>query len=341
MPFIHKLRHHLVNNRIIPLIFLAAIFTVPAIAVQSAYAGICVECGDPFFEQGPDSPEHTTISPIHGSFGFGAPIVYWGEPFMITLDTNLGAWQLCPGDTITSIDVGLGPFQDNIFGGGFELAGIEDFFLQPVFAGAGASQAMAPIGGGLWKANFPALNPLHGNAVITYTWTCELTGADIQGPMEDGGIFMDPSGQVTNACTGDPIENAEVTLNSNHFGPFLLAPFGSFIPPLNPFITDVNGLYAWDVEQGFNYRVDVEATLLTGADQDYVSQMSAILPVPPEQFGIDFALVPVNGCQAIGGEIIPIETTSLLLAGAQTNALWIFPVLLAGAGIALVLVKRK
>ena len=328
------------NNRIIPLIFLAAIFTVPVIAVQSAYAGICVECGDPFFEQGPDSPEHTTITPTHGSFGFGAPIVYWGEPFMVTLDTV--AWNLCPGDTITSVQVGLGPFSDNIFGGGLEAAGIENFFLQPVFAGPGASQAMASIGGGLWKANFPALNPLHGNAVITYTWTCGLTGDAMQGPMEDGGIFMDPSGQVTNACTGEPIENARVTLNSNHDGDInTKAPFGSFIPPFNPLSTDVNGLYAWDVQPGFNYRVDVEATLLTGADQDYVSQMSAILPVPPPQTGIDFALVPVNGCQAIGGEIIPIETTSLLLAGAQTNALWIFPVLLAGAGIALVLVKRK
>jgi hypothetical protein len=35
----------------------------------------------------------------------------------------------------------------------------------------------------------------------------------------------------------------------------------------------------------------------------------------------------------IGGEIIPIETTALLLAGAQTNALWILPVILAGIGL--------
>jgi len=38
-------------------------------------------------------------------------------------------------------------------------------------------------------------------------------------------------------------------------------------------------------------------------------------------------------CPAIGGKIIPTETTALLLAGAQTSALWILPVILAGVGL--------
>jgi len=319
------------NNRIIPLIFLAAIFTVPAIAVQSAYAG-----GEDFFFQGPGTPEHTTISPTHGSFGFGAPIVYWGEPFMITLDTV--AWGLCPLDTITSIQVGLGPFEDNLFGF-INGEGIEDFFLQPVFAGPGTAQDMVDQFDGTWKANFPALNPFHGNAVITYTWECAIAGP--QGPLQDGGIFMDPSGQVTNACTGEPIENADVTLNSDHDSNInTIAPIGSFIPNIMPFPTDVNGLYAWDVELGLNYRVDVVATLLTGADQDYVSQMSAILPVPPPQTGINFALVPESGCRLIGGEIIPIDSTSLILGGTQSFS-WMIPVVLSVLGIGLFVVSRK
>ena len=42
----------------------------------------------------------------------------------------------------------------------------------------------------------------------------------------------------------------------------------------------------------------------------------------------------------IGGEIIPIETTSLLLAGAQSTT-WLIPVVLSAIGIGLVLVRRK
>ena len=35
--------------------------------------------------------------------------------------------------------------------------------------------------------------------------------------------------------------------------------------------------------------------------------------------------------QVIGGEIIPIESTSLLLAGAQSSFVWILPIVLVGA----------
>lgn len=351
-------------NKLIPLIFLAAIFTVPAIAVQSAYAG-CIgeECGfdpeDEFFNQGPDSPDHTTISPPRGSFGDnGAPTVYWGSPFMVTLDTV--AWDLCSGvgDSIVSVNVSLGPFSDNIFFGGEEgfpeAVGIGDFFLQPAYADHGviitpttASAPMHDIGDGLWKATFPALIPLHGNAVISYTWVCALAGP--LGPLEDGGIFMDPSGQVTNSCNGDPIQNARVTLYSDHFGPILLAPFLSYIPAINPQFTDAFGEYAWDVEPGpdefnpINYQVVVEATLGTGADQDYVSQTSALLPVPPPQTGVDFALTPILGCPlgAVGGMFMPIDSTSLIIAGTVSTASWLIPVIVSMAGIGIVLVRRK
>jgi len=42
----------------------------------------------------------------------------------------------------------------------------------------------------------------------------------------------------------------------------------------------------------------------------------------------------------VGGKIIPIETTSLLLAGAQTFS-WMIPVVLSGIGIGLFVVSRK
>jgi len=53
------------------------------------------------------------------------------------------------------------------------------------------------------------------------------------------------------------------------------------------------------------------------------------------------ACFPDNGDDSmIGGEIIPIETTSLILAGAQTFS-WMIPVVLSVLGIGLFVVSRK
>jgi len=56
-------------------------------------------------------------------------------------------------------------------------------------------------------------------------------------------------------------------------------------------------------------------------------------------FSIDSELMPMS--RMIGGEIIPINTTSLLLAGFQTNLAWIIPVALSAVGIGVILVRKK
>ena len=43
----------------------------------------------------------------------------------------------------------------------------------------------------------------------------------------------------------------------------------------------------------------------------------------------------------IGGELLPIDTTALLLAGFQTNLAWIIPVALSAVGIGVILVRKK
>ena len=48
----------------------------------------------------------------------------------------------------------------------------------------------------------------------------------------------------------------------------------------------------------------------------------------------------INECAIVGGELIPIQTTSLILAGAQTFS-WMIPVLVSAVGIGLVLVRRR
>jgi len=45
--------------------------------------------------------------------------------------------------------------------------------------------------------------------------------------------------------------------------------------------------------------------------------------------------------QVIGGEILPINTSALLLAGAQSISMWMIPVVIAGAGIGVFVIKRR
>ncbi len=52
-------------------------------------------------------------------------------------------------------------------------------------------------------------------------------------------------------------------------------------------------------------------------------------------------LTLVDNGMLVGGEYFTLDTTALLLAGIQTNALWIIPALMGAAGIGIVLVRKK
>jgi len=45
-------------------------------------------------------------------------------------------------------------------------------------------------------------------------------------------------------------------------------------------------------------------------------------------------------CRAIGGDMIQMQTTSVLAAGAQYTAAWMIPVLVSGIGIAIVIARK-
>ena len=55
---------------------------------------------------------------------------------------------------------------------------------------------------------------------------------------------------------------------------------------------------------------------------------------------VSFNLILRHGEEVVGGKFLPIETTSLLLANAQTFS-WMIPVILSGIGIGLFVVSRK
>ncbi len=60
----------------------------------------------------------------------------------------------------------------------------------------------------------------------------------------------------------------------------------------------------------------------------------------PSGPGFDLNLVLTGGDDVVGGELLPIDSTSLLVAGAQTFS-WMIPVILSGIGIGLFVVSRK
>jgi len=56
---------------------------------------------------------------------------------------------------------------------------------------------------------------------------------------------------------------------------------------------------------------------------------------------IDFDAQWSMKAPSVGGEILPIDTTALLLAGVQTNAAWLIPVVLSVVGIGVILLRKK
>ncbi len=96
----------------------------------------------------------------------------------------------------------------------------------------------------------------------------------------------------------------------------------------------------------YSFLVEGEGTFIVGE----VLQAGFVqtFPAPPgvhtvmlilgdEVLGIDFGNVEE---QLVGGSLVPIDTTSLLLAGTQMTASWMIPVIVAGIGIAIVIARK-
>jgi len=68
---------------------------------------------------------------------------------------------------------------------------------------------------------------------------------------------------------------------------------------------------------------------------------------PGDGYGIDDVLITIddgvtgqNERVAVGGELIPLDTTMVLVAGTQTIASWMIPVLVSAIGIGIVLSRK-
>ena len=53
------------------------------------------------------------------------------------------------------------------------------------------------------------------------------------------------------------------------------------------------------------------------------------------------SILALDSSSSVGGTSLPIDTTALLVSGAQSTSMWMIPVILAGIGITVFVLKRK
>ena len=118
---------------------------------------------------------------------------------------------------------------------------------------------------------------------------------------------------------------------------------------LNPFQLDHMMTFDLSVLSGTVIYIDFGAgavPLLLGTDTFLIAWEDLPFNTGTQTLGDDdyddmmYIVTSVNPSTFVGGEIIPIETTALILAGAQTFS-WMIPVALSVLGIGLFVVSRK
>ncbi|MDO8617158.1 MAG: SdrD B-like domain-containing protein [Dehalococcoidia bacterium] len=178
--------------------------------------------------------------------------------------------------------------------------------------GGTVSQMMTNTSGEIWSATFGPFFPQHGIANLTFHVDCP---PDTAGFPEDtslisgedeiqhgGSIYVDPSGTIVDACSGDPIAGATVTLLKEFppgSGAYVVPDTADHIPAVNPETTAADGAYGWVVVPG-TYEVMASAP-------GYGDATSAPLVIPPAVTDLTLALTPTAGCDSDGDGIADVD----------------------------------
>jgi len=122
---------------------------------------------------------------------------------------------------------------------------------------------------------------------LVVRWHCTAPGKPPADVYEWKGAIdlFDPSGSVLDGRSGGPVKSSRVQLQ---FSPRRGGPFGTpgvsgFSPQLNPQVTSANGVFGWDVADGF-WRLRVRAF-------GYKPFTSPVYKVPPPVTGLKLKLV--------------------------------------------------
>ncbi len=147
----------------------------------------------------------------------------------------------------------------------------------------------------------------------------------------------------------EPELNVPVTISTQHgdqeaqvLDPFLFcAPMIKF----DPFSGQTFGQLFDEHMICYDLQIIVDTTFnLPTLLQDQLSADPQGNPIPlPVVLGSEELLcVPAfKSAPAVGGTMVPIDTTTLLLAGAQSIWMWMIPIVVAGIGIGVFVIKRR
>lgn len=173
-----------------------------------------------------------------------------------------------------------------------------------------------------------------------------LAGKIIAGAEDQGRLYIfDASGASSFITPGVKIEDIDhITGTENFYGVnfgtsrLLGAPASDFVPYTGEILLTqevhaggTSGLYHlfWD---GVSLQaLQIPATVTTGVigQWEHVTFSSAgIKEIPPSE-------------EVIGGEIIPIDTAVLLIAGAQSTSVWMISVLGLAAGLGIIFLRKR
>jgi carboxypeptidase family protein len=208
-------------------------------------------------EPGVPPPSNTTVSvgPDTRTTLDGIPVVYSDVPF--SLATNV-----CPGAAVTySITVNGTVIRNSL------------------------AMTESPAGSGHYVATVTPVDPASGIGRVAINVDCP-TGPDPSPVLFD--IYIDPSGTVKDAATGNPIAGATVTLlrSDSPGGPFTVVPNGDAIMSpgnrTNPDTTDSAGHFGWDVIAGY-YKVQATKSGCNTAE-------TGVLTIPPPVTDLELAL---------------------------------------------------
>jgi len=143
----------------------------------------------------------------------------------------------------------------------------------------------------VWTADFSA--PFSGGtAQMRFEVDVAPAGKGSEDAIQIGDIiFIDPSGMIKNACTGDSISDATVTLLVEYppgTNNFIVSPPEKQIPGDNPVTSDEEGRYSWLTIPG-TYKVRAEKT-------GYITTESVPVAVPPPATDVNLSLTSIGGC---------------------------------------------
>ena len=181
----------------------------------------------------------------------------------------------------------------------------------------------------------PATKTLESGQVVPSSdslqhWNCYL----MSGPA--------PTAVVELVTQHGPIEQTTV------LDPFLFcAPMIKIIPPEGPVFGQLldEHMICYDIRSDLDFSTNLPVAL-----SDQITLFFAQGPLPfiidiisPEHpRGLEKLCVPAfKSFPAVGGTMVPIDTTSLLLAGVQSISMWMIPVVAAGVIIGIFVIKRR